>query len=401
MKEEKKQRIYKTIMLIVMVAVITFIVTTIFLSSKVGETKYVLVSKGEGTSELASKLDTFKSLIDKVYLGDVDEEKLKEGAIKGYIKGLGDKYSSYYTKEEMEEVEEDTMGNFDGIGVYISKYTDTDEIVVIATIEESVAEKQGILPGDIISKVNGEDCTGMDISVVSSKIRGEIGTNVELEIIRDGKPFNITLTRENIKLNHIKSKILKNNIGYLNITAFDSGCSEEFEEKYNQLKSQGAKSLIIDLRNNGGGIVDEALEIADLIVEKEKTTLITIDKNGTEETEKSSKDPIITEKIVLLVNENTASSSEILAGCLKDYNKATIVGKNTFGKGVIQELMSLKDGSGIKLTTNEYLTPNRNKINEVGIKPDVEVDIPEDVSNIFSIEEEKDTQLQKAIEILK
>ena len=155
------------------------------------------------------------------------------------------------------------------------------------------------------------------------------------------------------------------------------------------------------MRKNGGGIVDEALSIADLVVEKVKTTLITVDKNNHEETKTSQSDPIITEKIVVLVNENTASASEILAGILQDYEKATIVGTTTYGKGVIQELMSLKDGSGIKLTTNEYLTPNRNKINEVGITPDIEVELPEEVTNVLTIEESQDTQLQKAIEILK
>ena len=214
-------------------------------------------------------------------------------------------------------------------------------------------------------------------------------------------PKVIEIKTENVKINHIKTKVLDGTIGYIKMTTFDMGDTKEFEEKYNELKSKGIKSLIIDLRNNGGGIVDEALGIADDIIEKGKTTLITIDKDGKEEVKTSEKDPIINEKIVVLVNKNTASASEILVGILKDYNKATVVGTTTFGKGIIQDLMSLTDGSGIKLTTSEYLTPNRNKINEVGITPDIEIELPDDIENIYSIEEKQDNQLQKAIDILK
>ena len=401
MDSEKKQNIYKTIMLIVMVAIITFVATTVLMYNKIGGTKYVMLSNQTKDSDLTSKLNTFKKLIDKVYLGDVNEEELEQGAIKGYIEGLGDPYSEYYTKEEMEEVSASTLGNFDGIGIYMTKDVEKNQIIVLAPIEESAAEKAGILPGDIITKVDGVEYKGDEMSLAASKIKGESGTEVELEINRDGEVLNFKIKRENVKINHIGAKILTNNIGYLKISSFDEGCSDEFEEKYNEIKNKGIKSLIIDLRNNGGGIVDEALSIADMVIDKGKTTLITVDKNNKEEIRTAQRDPIISEKIVILVNENTASASEILAGCLKDYEKATIVGTTTYGKGVIQELMSLKDGSGIKLTTNEYLTPNRNKINKEGIEPDIEIKLPEEVTNILSIEEKQDTQLQKAIEILK
>ena len=401
MREDKKQKIYRTIMLIIMVAVITFVATLIFMKGKVGGTKYVMLQGSSDYSSLTSKLSSFKGIIDKSFLGEVDEKKLEEYAIKGYIAGLNDDYSEYYTKEEMDKVKENTAGSFNGIGIYFSKDTSTGEIVVLSPIEDSAADKAGILPADIIKKVNGEDVTGMDIYLVSNKIKGDPGTSVTLEILRKEETFTIELNRENVIINPVKAEIKDGNIGYLKITSFDENTAEVFKSKYDEIKKQGIKGLIIDLRNNGGGIVNQATDIADMFVEKDKTTLITVDKNEKEVETKSKNDPIINEKVVVLVNENTASASEILAGCLKDLERATIVGTKTYGKGVIQELMSFKDGSGLKITTEEYLTPNRNRINKVGIEPDEEVKLPDDVKNTSKIEEEKDTQLQKAIDILK
>ena len=404
MEEEKKQRIYKTIMLVIMVAVITFIITTIFMYKKIGKdnnTKYILYSKNQNETELEQRLNSFKKLIDEVYLGEVNEEKLIDGAIKGYIEGLNDPYSSYYTKDEMEDIKKETFGNFYGVGVYITTDTVNNQVLILAPIKGSAAEKAGILSGDVITKVDGVEYKGDQLDIVSSKLKGEENSTVEIEILRKGETKTFTITREKVKLNHIESEIKGQNIGYLKISSFDEECADEFKEKFNELKSQGIKSLIIDLRNNGGGIVDEALDIADMIVEKDKTLLITLDKKNNEEVIKSENDAIIDMPIVVLTNKNTASASEILSGILKDYQKAKIVGTKTYGKGVIQELMFLTDGTGIKLTTNEYLTPNRNKINNVGITPDEEVTLPDEVANRLNIDEEKDTQLQKAIEILK
>ena len=195
--------------------------------------------------------------------------------------------------------------------------------------------------------------------------------------------------------------MLEGNIGYIEFSSFDEGTAEEFKNKFNELKSQGITSLIIDLRNNGGGIVDEALKIAGYAVDKGTTLLYEVDKDGNETEEKSEVDKIIDMPIVILVNENTASSSEILSGALKDLGKAKIVGTKTYGKGVIQQILTLADGSGLKITTEEYLTPNRTKINKVGIEPDETVELPDTVENILNVEREEDTQLQKAIEILK
>ena len=392
MNNEKTQKIYKIIMLIILVAFITFTITTIFLyKNNFGDTKYVLVSNDNG--DLASDLARFRAIIDEYYLGEVDDNKLKESAIKGYIVGLGDEYSEYITKEEYEEYKINIMGNYVGIGIYMSVYKDTDEIVILSPIEGSPAEEAGILPGDIILKVNGIEYDGEHLDEASAAIKGEEGTKVKIEIKRNEEIINLEVERRKVIVNPVKSEIKNGNIGYIKLTSFDEDTSKIFKEKYEELQKQNINSLIIDLRDNGGGIVQEALTIADYMLEKDAKMLITVNKKENEEIEKSKYDPIITIPVVILVNENSASASEILAGALKDNNRAKIVGTKTYGKGVIQELLTLKDGSAIKLTTEEYYTPNRTKINNVGIEPDELVENDENI--------EEDLQLKKAIEMVK
>ena len=235
----------------------------------------------------------------------------------------------------------------------------------------------------------------------SNKIKGEEGTTVKLEVQRGNETLDYEITRENVKVNPVEGEVLDNNIGYITFSSFDDGTAEEFKAKYEELAKQGIQSLIIDLRNNGGGIVDEALEIANYILDKDSVILYEVDKNNNEEVEKTTDDPIINMPIVLLTNENTASSSEILAGALKDHGKAKIVGTKTYGKGVIQQLLTLPDGSGLKITAEEYLTPNKTKINGVGIEPDEIVELPDSVENVLNVDRNEDTQLQKAMELLK
>lgn len=392
MNKEKTQRIYKIIMLIALVAFITFIITTVFLyNTNLGNTKYVLVSNNDNT--IAGELARFRTIIDEYYLGEVDENKLKESAIKGYVEGLGDEYSEYITKEEYEEYEINIMGNYVGIGIYMSAYKDSDEIVVLSTIEDSPAESAGILTGDIILKVDGIEYDGEHLDEASAAIKGEEGTKVKIEIKRNEQIIELEIERKKVIVNPVKSEVKENNIGYIKLTSFDEETSKIFKEKYEELQKQNIQSLIIDLRDNGGGIVQEALTIADYMLEKDSKMLITVNKKENEVIETAKTDPIITMPVVLLVNENSASASEILAGALKDNNRAKIVGTKTYGKGVIQELLRLKDGSAIKLTTEEYYTPNRTKINKVGIEPDELVENKKD--------EQTDLQLQKAIEMAK
>lgn len=395
MEEKKSYKIYKIIMLMVLVSFITFLLTTI------GMQQYFKGDTKNTQDTITSELKNFRRIIDKYYLGEVDDEKLKEGAIIGYIEGLNDPYTEYISKEDMKDYLEDTMGNFVGIGIYMVKDTKTDKIMVLSPIKNSPAEKAGVQPGDYIIKVNDITYTAEQMTEASNKIKGEEGSTVKLELLRGNETITYEIKRENIKVNPVESKVLQNNIGYIKFSSFDEDTAEDFKKKYEELNKQGIKSLIIDLRNNGGGIVTEALEIADYFTPKDSILLYEVDKNNKEEIEKSKNDAIINMPVIILTNENTASSSEILAGALKDLGKAKIVGTKTYGKGVIQEVLSLPDGSGIKITSEEYLTPNKTKINKVGIQPDVEIKLPETVKNILDVEEKDDTQLQKAIEMLK
>ena len=399
MEEKKRFKTYKIVMLVVLVAFITFLLTSIGMYQYFSQEEKVTIISGK--DELTNTLKKYKSLVDKNFLGEVDEEKLKEGAIKGYIEGLDDPYTEYISKEDMKDYLEDTTGNFVGVGIYMVKNTEADKIMVLSPIKGSPAEKAGILPGDLIISVNGEQYTADDMTVASSKIKGEIGSKVEIEVLRGTETKKFELIRENIKVNPVEGKVISGNIGYIEFSSFDEGTAEDFKAKFQELEKQGIKSLIIDLRNNGGGIVDEALKIADYVLEKDDVILYEVDKNNKEEIEKSKNEPIIKMPIIILTNENTASSSEILAGALKDHGKAKTVGVTTYGKGVIQKLMQLADGSGLKITSEEYLTPNRTKINKIGIEPDEKVELPETVTNVLNVKETEDTQLQKAIGMAK
>lgn len=402
MEVNKKNKIYKSVMLVLLTALITSIITTIILYTYVFEEHNTVPFSDTNTeSSLSAILSQYRRIIDKYYLGDVDEDKLQEGAIRGYIEGLEDEYTEYISKEEMKTYLDDTLGNFVGIGIYMVKNTEYDKIQILSPIKGSPAEKAGLEPGDLILSVDGTNYTADQMDEASNKIKGEIGTKVTLEVLRDTKNLKFEIIREKIKVNLVEGKILHNNIGYIEFSSFDETTAQDFKDKYKELEKQGIQSLIIDLRNNGGGLVDQAIEIADYIVEKDSILLYEVDKNNKEKITRSQNNPIINMPIIVLTNENTASASEILAGALKDLGKAKIVGTKTYGKGVIQQILTLSDGSGLKITIEEYQTPNRNKINKVGINPDIEVELPETVTSILAVEESEDTQLQKAIEILK
>ena len=400
MEENKKYKVYKMLMIVALSVFITFMITSISLYTYFVENP-VSVSANNTNKDISSKLTKYREIIDKYFLGDVDDEKLEEGAIKGYIEGLGDPYTEYISKEDMDTYLDDTMGNFVGIGIYMIKNTQYDKIQVLSTIKGGPAEKVGIQAGDLIVSVDGVDYKASDMTVASNNIKGEAGTKVVVEILRGAETIKYEITREKVKVNQVEGKVISNNIGYIQFTSFDETTAEDFKAKYEELAKQNIKSLIIDLRNNGGGIVDQALEIADYMTDKDSVLLYEVDKNNKETVRKSKNDAIINMPIIILTNEGTASASEILAGALKDLGKAKTVGTTTYGKGVIQQILKLNDGSGIKITIEEYQTPNRNKIHKVGIEPDEKVELPESVQNSLSIKESEDTQLQKAIEMLK
>lgn len=403
----KKDRVYKVIMLVLLVAFITFMVTSLTMYTYYTKNPAYKVFTSNGSTDIESTslpeyLDAIKDAVDEKYLwaDEIDETKLKEGAIAGYVAGLGDEYTEYIPKEEMEEFTEDITGSFVGVGVYMIADESTEQIIVFYPIPESPAEEAGIKSGDIIKSVDGVEYGFEDFDTIAEKIRGEEGTKVTIVVERDGKELSFEMTRKKVNTNPVITKMLDNNIGYVSIPSFDEETAETFKSKVDDLIEKGATSLIIDLRNNGGGIVDGATEIADFLLDKDVEILTTRDNKDNKEVTKSKNKKSIDLPVVVLVNENSASASEILTGALKDNKRATVIGTKTYGKGVIQTVYSLSDGSGLKITTAEYYTPSGTAINKVGIEPDIKVELPDTVTSLYSVKEEEDTQLQRAIEEL-
>lgn len=402
MEKRSSQQVYRTIMLVIITVLITSLVTTIVIYNFVIKSGKIAIKSDDNSSlgGLEATLASFRSVLEEKYMGEIDDETLIEGAIKGYVSALGDPYTTYYTKEEMDELMEETTGNYVGIGIYMTLDLENNAIYVVKPMEGSPAEEAGIKAGDLITKVDGIEYSGEELDQASNAIKGKEGTKVKLEILSNGQTREIEVERRKIIVSHIVEKKF-DNIGYLLIEDFDGGCADEFEEKYKELEKQGIDRLIIDLRNNGGGVVNEAVDIADMLLEKDKTILITKDKKGNEEVKKCDNEASITMPVVVLTNGYSASASEILVGALKDNERAPIVGTKTYGKGVIQEVDRLNDGSGLKITIEEYYTPNRDKINKVGIKPDEEIELSSEIIEKGTYTDEEDNQLQKAIEIIK
>ena len=404
----KRQKIYKIIMLMILTAFVTSILTAIYIVKLDGNTQTTnnsgvssILNVLTSDSNLTKSLKGIETIVKSKYLNesDIDETSAIDGAIEGYINSLGDEYAEYIPADKMKEYTEGIMGNFVGIGIYMVKNTEKDLVQVLSPIRESPAEKAGIKAGDLITKVNGVSYTADQMSEMANTIKGEEGSKVTIEVLRGEQILTFEVTREKVNTNPVYSEKLENDIGYLEITSFDEGVAEDFKAKYLSLKEQGIKGLVIDLRDNGGGLVAEALKIVDYIVPKDQTALITVDKDGKEEISKTKEDAIITEPIVLLVNSSSASASEIMAGALKDLKSATIVGTKTYGKGVIQQLLTLSNGAGLKITVEEYYTPNKTKINKVGITPDYEILLETSITREPT--DANDTQLNKAKEILK
>ena len=396
-QKEKKALVAKFIAFTIIIVIIASILSSEFTLYYYYKKNNIEKAEASENSEknidaIASTLKNFREAIDKYYIGEIDEQKMLDETIKGYINGLDDEYSEYMTEEEWNEFQANALGNYVGIGIYMS-VDENGNVVVVSPIKGTPAEQAGLQSGDVIVNVNDENVLGMSSDLVSSKIKGEEGSKVKITVLRESEYLDFEVERKAIKVYHVETEMLENDIGYISLLTFDEGCAEELKAKYEEIKAKGAKKIILDLRNNTGGIVDEALEIADYILPKDSKVLITVDSDGNKETSVTKQDAIMNEELVVLVNEYSASASEILVGALKDHERAKIVGKNTYGKGVIQSVFLLTDGSALKLTINEYFTPNETKINKVGIKPDYEID--------QNPETEEDEQLNKAIELLK
>lgn len=393
--EDRNNKWLERIVLIICTMLITFLATIAFLYKRVN-INYVTSSTDY------SLLNEVMYDLKKYYLNDVGQDKeLIEGAAEGLVDAVGDRYTQYITTKEVQDFTTNITGSFAGIGVYLTADTDKNEIVVVAPIEDSPAEKAGIKSGDVIKKVDDVEYTAETMDEALEKIKGEVGTEVKITIKRDGKEIEKNVTREKVKIRHVTSKVLNKTIGYVSINSFDEGCAQEFKEKVNELISKDKiTSLIIDIRNNPGGILDEVLSISNYLL-PECEIISIVDKDGNKTVEKSDSQ-CIDLPLIILTNGNSASASEILAGSIKDNNRGKLVGTKTFGKGVIQEVITLSNGAMLKITTSEYCTPSGNKIQNQGIEPDITVELPEKYQNTSNLPEEKeDTQLGAALKELK
>lgn len=396
----KKFGIWSMLLAIICTVVITYAVTI----AKVKNDIYAYDGY-EYDTETFEKLYRVKNILDKKYLRDYDIDELIDGAIKGMLSELDDPYTTYFDKDASEQFLIETEGEYDGVGIYVSYDSNKKMVIVLTPIEQSPAAEAGILPGDYIEYVDDVDVTSKTLSEVSDLLKGETGTKVKVGLRRYDKNGDITriekiLTRRSVTIDPVVEKVYENNIGYIKLSSFDKTTYSEFVKAYDDLiKNKNVKGLVLDLRNNPGGLLDVATSIADILVPKGKI-VYTLDKEGKEEAVYSGSG-MVKVPLVVLVNEGSASASEVLASAIKDYGVGKIVGVNTYGKGVVQTLYSLRDGTYVKVTTNEYFSPNGNKIDGTGVAPDVEVKLPDDASSYYNLNYDEDTQLQKGIEELK
>lgn len=338
--------------------------------------------------EKYSKLDELEELVDEYFYEDTDDAKLQESVAKGFVGGLDDPYSEYMTAAEYEQWKGTTSGKYDGIGVTFSK-NKNDDMVIISVNENSPADKAGLKPGDHLIAVDGK--VYIDSSKLSAAIRGRAGTKVKITYSRDGKEKTLEIERAEIKNESVKSEVRRDNLGYIKINAFEDDTATDFDAALKKIESVNARGLIIDLRNNGGGLVESCVTVADRLLPSGKIVSMK-DKNGKEmyyESDKGHTDL----PYVVLVNGGTASASEIIAAAVKDYKAGEIIGTKTFGKGIVQSTRKLNDGDALKLTIEQYFSPKGNKIHKKGVKPDR---IVKDIKKT-----EKDEQLEKALELLK
>ena len=352
-----------------------------------------------GDRKCRSKLTYLENLIDEYYLGDKDEEKLQEGLYTGLLYGLDDPYSRYYTAEEYEAENSSSQGTYVGIGILMEKNKEGG-VKIVECYEGGPGEEAGLKAGDIISAIDGEDITDDEVSDVADLVRNSDKDSVVLTVHRENvdDAMEITVPITDVELPSVFHEMLDSKIGYIRITEFKGVTSEQYQEAFDDLNSQGMEKLIVDLRDNPGGLLDSVCDILRQIL-PEGLIVYTEDKDGNREEEKCDGKNELQIPLAVLVNESSASASEIFAGAVQDYGIGTIVGTTTYGKGVVQSVRQLSDGSAIKLTIANYYTPKGNNINKIGIKPDIEVSLDTSLLNKDKdeITHDEDNQLQEAI----
>jgi carboxyl-terminal processing protease len=343
------------------------------------------------------------NLLRKYFYEEVDENVLLEGSIAGMANSLQDPYTVYFTKDQMALFMERSRGSYVGIGVTVNMPED-GILTVVEPFEDSPAIEAGIKMGDKIVKVDGEDVTTIrDSDMIVSMIKGEENTTVEITVYRPSEEryIDFEITRKTIKIVNVTSEMLQNNIGYIRISMFDGECAHYFGMHLNQLLDKGMEGLIIDVRDNPGGDLNEVVAIADRLVPE--GLIVYMEDRAGNRMEKTSDKTELNKPIAILINEYSASASEILAGAVKDHKKGTLVGQKTFGKGLVQNVVELDDGSGLKLTTATYFTPAGINIHKKGIEPDIKVELDEEsrLLPVSQLPKEEDKQLQEAIKVIK
>lgn len=395
-KEKRKGRLQGALVCLFTIVLISLAAMSVRVIYK-SVVKSIYPEKALLNEDGEKKISMLWGMIDKYFLWDIDEETVRDGMYKGILSSLDDPYSVYYTKTEMDDIIESSSGKYSGIGAYVTFDAESGITYISRPMPGSPAEESGLLPDDYIYEINGEDVRGLELNVVVSKIKGPEGSDVVISVKRAGENdlLDITVTRRTIEVDMLESKMLDDNIGYIWLYEFEKIAVSQFDRAYEELEKQGMKGLIIDLRDNPGGDLEAVVDLADEFL-PEGTIVYTKDKNGKGQTFKS--DAAMKDiPLVVLVNGNSASASEILTGSLKDHGAATIVGTTTFGKGIVQSLFTLNDGTGVKITESEYYLPNDECIHGVGVEPDVRIEL--DIENYRK--DGSDNQKDKAIEILK
>lgn len=349
-----------------------------------------------------AKIDIIQSYLDQYYVDDLEEEQVEEMLYAGMMAGVGDRYTYYLTKENLKQYMDNSNGNFDGVGIEVYS-TQDGEVIVSSVMAGQPAEAAGVKAGDVIVGVDGQDMQGSLLSDVAAKIRGREGTEVTIKVLRrsTGETLEFTMERTTVVVESVSGRMMDEKIGYISISGFKENTYTQFKEALDELQKEGMKGLILDLRDNPGGLVHSVYEIGEELL-PEGTMVYTLDKNEDRNDLKCDEE-YLDIPLVVLVNANSASASEIFAGAVKDTGRGTLVGTQTFGKGLVQRLFTLPDGSGLNITIQKYYTPNGTSIHGVGIEPDEVVELPADYQNtaLKDIPERVDTQLQKGVEVLR
>lgn len=353
--------------------------------------------------ELIQKLQILEACVDQYFLFDTEEaQTFKDSIYKAFMDSLDDPYSCYYTAEEYEDLMESTSGSYEGIGVVVSQDAQTKVITMVRPFAGCPGAEAGILPGDILISVDGTDVTGEDLTRVVSWIKGEVGTTVEIRVYRETQEeyYDFTVTRQKIEVPTVEHEMLQDNVGYVQVTEFDSVTADQFMAAVDDLKSQGMDGLVVDIRDNPGGLLNVVVDMLDYLL-PEGTIVYTEDKYGEGDTYTSDAEHYFDLPLAVLINGNSASASEIFSGAIQDYGIGTIVGTQSFGKGIVQNVLPFNDGSAIKITVSRYFTPGGTCIHGIGITPDVEVDLNEELKTQVTVSRDEDNQLQEAIRVLK